>query len=398
MGRTYSGSQSQDGSFNPLAVEDRLRKAVSKAGIPLFGIASPDQPAHFDHFLKWLETGGQAGMAYLSRPDTVEKRRNPKSLMENTRSILVFGFPYPLNYVEPPPGSGGWGQIAAYAGSRDYHTVLPERLGSLIPRFEEIIGQEIRYQIFTDSAPILERDLARSAGLGWVGRNGCLISPKYGSGFLLAEMFCDVLLQTSQPFLPDRCGTCRRCVDACPTGCINPDRTLDANRCLSYLTIENKGPIPSALRDAAANHLFGCDVCQQVCPWNHTPHPRMIVPEIQSDRLHEWVNLLEVDQLSPDRFREQFEAYPVMRAKWKGFLRNAAVVLGNSGNQQTIPVLQALLDENPEAIVRAHAAWAIGKLARLSGSEPAREILTRRLSIETDITVREEIQQALHQG
>lgn len=393
MGRSNTNFPNLSAGSPP--VEERLRTAVHQTGIPLFGIASPEQPAGFDRYTRWLENAGHAGMAYLARPDALESRQNPRKLLEGTQSILVFGFPYTVPKRSTPPHTGVFGHIAGYACSPDYHATLPRRLETLIPAFEEILGRRLAWKIFTDSAPILERGLARAAGLGWIGKNGNLISPQIGSGFLLAELFCDAPLKPAAPFERDRCGSCRRCIEACPIGCINEDRTLDAGRCISYLTIESKDAIPVNLRQAMGSCLFGCDICQQVCPWNRHQYSGLILPEFSRNALPEWLDLHELHQLTAEQFKEQFTGYPVSRAKWQGFLRNACVVMGNSGKPEVLPALQSLLTENPHALVRAHAAWAIGALSRDQKLPAGRQLLQNRLPVEPDTWVQEEIRQAI---
>ena len=206
-------------------------------------------------------------------------------------------------------------------------------------RVEKILGRKIAYRAFTDSAPILERDLAQRAGLGWIGKNGCLIHPDLGSFFLLAEVFMDIELDVDQPFTADRCGSCHRCIEACPTRCIQSDRTIDSSRCISYLTIENKGPIPQELRPRLGNWIFGCDICQMVCPWNrlrtgkdgeHITNEQVVQNGLMT--------LADEMDITEEGFRHEFSRSPILRAKRKGYLRNIAVALGNSGDVKAIPI------------------------------------------------------------
>ncbi len=251
-------------------------------------------------------------------------------------------------------------RIAAYARGDDYHEILPPRLQALVEFIETQVGHPVANRWYTDTGPILERDLAQRAGLGWIGKNTCLINPRRGSYFLLAEIFLDLDLEPDAPFVTDQCGTCTRCIDACPTDCILPDRTLDAGRCISYLTIELKEGIPAALRPQVGEWVFGCDICQAVCPWNRfappegdpalAPHP----PSGRPDLIHEL-------ELSPAEFNRKFKHSPVRRAKRRGYLRNVAVALGNTGTPRDIPALEKALDD-PEPLVREHAAWAIEQI------------------------------------
>ncbi len=248
--------------------ETIIKAEAKNLGFSLTGITSTDTPDHFGVFEAWLAAGYHADMKYLSRADTVAKRKQPKELMPECKSIICLAFPYPnANFLQPNENQLT-SRIASYAWLPDYHLTIPILINEFIERIENKLGRNINYKAFTDSAPILERDIAQRAGLGWIGKNSCLIHPDQGSFFLLAEVFTDIELEIDQPLLADRCGSCTRCLEACPTHCILPDRTIDANRCISYLTIENKGPIPRDLRKYTGNWVFGCDICQMVCPWN----------------------------------------------------------------------------------------------------------------------------------
>jgi len=260
-------------------------------------------------------------------------------------------------YSPPSAQEQSEGKIAAYANSADYHYTLPARMKELVQFIEEQVGSPVKNRWYTDTGPILERDLAQRAGIGWIGKNTCLINPKQGSYFLLSEIFLDLALEPDTPFVTDHCGTCTRCIQACPTDCILPNRTLDAKRCISYLTIELKDDIPIDLRDKLGDWTFGCDICQMVCPWNRfaadgdpafedkdPPHP-----------------LTEELTLTPQGFNQRFKRTPIQRAKRRGYLRNVAIVLGNIGDMHALPVLQnALNDEEP--MIREHASWAIEKI------------------------------------
>jgi epoxyqueuosine reductase len=251
---------------------------------------------------------------------------------------------------------------------------------------ESQTGRPIPHRWYTDTGPLLERDLAQRAGLGWIGKNTCLIAPGLGSYFLLAEILLGIDLEPDLPHLADRCGTCTRCISACPTGCILPERIIDARRCISYLTIELKGAIPHDLRHLLGEWVFGCDVCQQVCPWNQ------FTPQTQSGG---GVRLVDDLTLSPAEFNHRFRGTPVMRAKRGGYLRNIAVAMGNAHNHTAIPALVQALLHDPEPLVRAHAAWALGRAATLpAGGSAAQEALKTAILLETDAMVRDEIHSA----
>jgi epoxyqueuosine reductase len=303
-------------------------------------------------------------MGYLADDPARARRADPRRILPECRSILVLAVPYadpstspganPAAQDDPPRPHG---RIAAYAWGRDYHLVLPERLKTVVAFIEAQVEAPVPHRWYTDTGPLLERDLAQRAGLGWIGKNTCLIHPKMGSYFLLAEILLGIELEPDPPFMTDHCGTCTRCIDACPTACILPDRTIDARRCISYLTIENKGEIPSELRSKIGEWVFGCDICQTACPWNgraasapdpaFEPRPGVPAPDL----------IAEI-ALTPQEFNHRFKDSPVQRPRRRGYLRNVAVALGNSGNVSALPALtQALQDEEP--LLREHARWAV---------------------------------------
>ncbi len=256
------------------------------------------------------------------------------------------------------------GKIAAYAWGTDYHVIIPEKLQALIKFIEQQVGYPFSNRWYTDTGPILERDLAQRAGLGWIGKNTCLINPKLGSYFLLAEILLGIELEPDPPFTTDHCGTCTRCIEACPTECILEDRTIDAGRCISYLTIELKEDIPEDLRPLIGNWFFGCDVCQMVCPWN-----RFAAPDGDSSlKAREGMarpQLIRELELTPEDFNKKFKDSPVKRTKRRGYLRNVAVALGNSANPEAIPALKKAL-EDKEPMIQRHAAWALKQITKKS--------------------------------
>jgi epoxyqueuosine reductase len=239
----------------------------------------------------------------------------------------------------------------------------------LVQFIEEQAGGPIKNRWYTDTGPILERDLAQRAGIGWIGKNTCLIHPKRGSYFLLSEILLDLPLEPDPPFATDHCGACTRCIEACPTRCILPDRTLDARKCISYLTIELKDNIPLELREKIGDWAFGCDICQMVCPWNRfaAVGDPAFEPNAPPPALTEEL------ALTPQAFNQRFKRTPVQRARRRGYLRNVAVALGNTADTHALPVLQtALNDEEP--LIREHAGWAIDKInQRVGATRPDRK-------------------------
>ncbi len=340
-------------------VEQALKEEAARQGFTLAGITTPEPAQHLTIYEQWLQAGLHGEMTYLERESARRQRTDPRQLLPECEAILVVGMPY--YPAVQGKGERGKGKVAAYAWGEDYHDVIPERLRTLVGYLERQLGQKVPHRVFTDSGPLLERELGQRAGLGWIGKNTCLIHPQRGSYFFLGELLLGIPLQADAPFTQDRCGACTRCIEACPTGCIRPDRTLDARRCISYLTIELKGAIPEQLRPDLGNWVFGCDICQQVCPWNRFASDRaeaVFAPrgEVPTPDLAAELSLTE------QQFREKFKGSPVLRAKRKGYLRNVAVALGNMGDRRAIPALERTAAEDAEELVRGHAAWALRQI------------------------------------
>ncbi len=374
-----------------------VKAEAQRLGFELVGVTTPDPPAHLDVYRRWLGAGHHGEMAYLAAERALQRRADPLLILPGCRSILVLGVRYPAPTVEKGKGDKGEGEaglhgrVASYAWGDDYHEVLPERLQELVAFIQAEAGQVIPSRWYTDTGPLLERELAQRAGLGWIGKNTCLIHPRLGSNFLLAEIMLGIELEPDPPFIADHCGSCTRCIDACPTRCILPDRTLDAARCISYLTIELKGAIPGELRGQMEDWVFGCDVCQQVCPWNlrfaapqgdpaFAPWPDLPTPDL----LHELV-------LTPQAFNRKFKSSPVKRVKRRGYLRNVSAALGNLGDMQAVPALVTTLSGEMEPLVRGQAAWSLGQI----GGAEAYQALVAAAASETDPGVLGEIHAAL---
>lgn len=367
---------------------DEIKAEAARLGFLLAGVAAAQPPPHFAQFQHWVQAGHSAGMDYLSAPRSLDRRAHPARILPDCRTVLVVALPYPPPFPLSTPSSP---RVAAYARGADYHDLIPPRLEQLTHTAQRITGTPFNALAYSDTGAILERDFASLAGLGWAGKNTCLIHPTYGSYFLLGELLLDLELEPDAPFTADRCGRCRRCIDACPTGCILPDRSIDARRCLSYLTIENKGTIPRELRPSVGEWLFGCDICQMVCPWNAKARPVSGLPELAPRLSDIELEPLDLLSLSADGFKQRFAGSPLLRAKRRGLLRNAAVLLGNRKDTAAVPMLARTLADEPEALVRAHAAWALGQI----GGPTARQALDDHHSREMDETVQAEIHAAL---
>ncbi|GAB4581578.1 MAG: tRNA epoxyqueuosine(34) reductase QueG [Anaerolineales bacterium] len=368
-----------------------LKNEARRLGFQLVGVTTPDTPLHFPEYESWLNAGLHGEMAYLAHERARIRRADPCQILPDCASILVLGIRYPAAQAPAQAASTTLrGRIASYAWGVDYHTLIPPRLTALVQFLENQIGHPIPHRYYTDTGPILERDFAQRAGLGWIGKNTCLIHPRQGSYFLLAEILLSLPLEPDPPFPTDHCGSCTRCLDACPTQCILPNRTIDATQCISYLTIELKGSIPVELRPQMGPWVFGCDICQQVCPWNIRFASAATDPDFSPSAERSQPDLCAELHLTPEQFHQKFKNSPITRPKRRGYLRNIAVALGNLGDPVALPHLAHALHD-PEPLVRTHAAWAIGQI----GGSEARTILEQALALETDPATCAEISHAL---
>jgi epoxyqueuosine reductase len=308
-------------------LEERIKAHAYALGFDLVGIAALGPVHGFDAFARWLEAGYDGEMAYLARG--AEKRADTRRPYEGVCSAVVVALDY--------GGKAPDGPVARYARGDDYHDLMTDRLRELHRLVNEEAGREVRGKAYVDTGPILERELARTAGLGWFGKNTNLINPKLGSYFFIGELLLDLALEPDAPFATDHCGSCRACLDACPTQAFVEPGVLDATKCISYLTIELKGEIPSEFHRAIAEggHLYGCDVCQEVCPWNvkfaqavkePSFQPRAAIAGKDAKTL-----AVETVAMSEEEFRVAFKGSAMKRAKVAGLRRNAAVVLGKQG-------------------------------------------------------------------
>ncbi len=364
-----------------------VRDEATRLGFDLVGVTSANPLAAAQYNARWIAQGYAGDMAWLER--NLDKRADPRELVPGARSVICLGM-----YYDPPATAGErgglTGQISRYARGDDYHEIIKSRLAELWQTFRANAGEGVAGRYFVDTAPVLERELAARAGLGWWGKNTVLINRRGGSYFFLAELITTAELELDEP-ATDHCGSCTRCLDACPTKAFPEAYVLDARRCISYLNIELKGSIPEPLRHGMGDWLLGCDICQDVCPWNRRSagtgeaafHPR---PGLDP------VDLLELIRMDGVAFNERFRRNPAKRPKRRGMLRNAAVALGNSDRgEQAVPVLVQVLREEEEPLVRAHVAWALGKL----GGKQAKLGLEAARETEQDEEVQAEIESAL---
>jgi epoxyqueuosine reductase len=333
-----------------------VKSLACECGFELAGISAALPAADRDFYQRWVASGFAGEMTYLT-DRRAAVRNDPRNLLPSARSIVCAG----KLYNGPQPYSTEFRQselawISRYAWGEDYHDTLRRGLQQMADRLLQV--EPFEYKICVDSAPLLERSYARQAGLGWIGKNTCLINQQMGSWFFLAELLVSLEIEPDAP-PPDRCGTCRRCIDACPTAALVPDGsgyTLDSRLCISYFTIEARGASPPEQRAKIGNHVFGCDICQDVCPWNgRSPVATAFEAE------HFAPPLEKLARLSEAEFNEMFRGSPVRRARYGGFLRNVAVAMGNARSEKFRRPLEKLA-ESGDPLVAEHARWALDQL------------------------------------
>lgn len=373
------------------SLTERICERARDLGFDLVGVTPGHPTPRVGAYLSWLAQGHHGEMGYMARPDRVARREDPAKIMPGVRSIICVG----LNYYPGarPTGSRpdpSRGLVSNYAWGLDYHDLLIPRLEELAAFITAEAGREATCRTYVDTGPVLERAYAAEAGLGFVGKNTCLIHPRIGSWLFLGEILVNVRLDPTLSRTKTSCGTCRRCLDACPTGALVAPYVLDARRCISYLTIELQGPIPPVLRPLIGNWIYGCDVCQTVCPWQRFARPtrERSFQAMEPDRAVP--PLLDLIEMNEEKFRQRYKDSPISRIGRRGLLRNTAVALGNWGDERAVPALmRALADVEP--LVRGHVAWGLGHI----GGQAARKALEMALRSETDPYVQNEIQMAI---
>jgi epoxyqueuosine reductase len=335
-----------------------IRRRARALGFPLCGFTTADPPQEYARFAQWIAGGLHGGMRYLADVRSLSARAQPARLLPSARSIIALAVPYPPPQDEGDAPLGGY--VAAYAMGDDYHEVLQDRLRALCGSLDELAGGRGAHRAYADTGPVLEREIASRAGLGWIGRNSMLIHPQLGSFFFLAEILSELPLTPDPPFSADRCGTCDRCIRACPAGCILPDRTIDSRRCISYLTIEHRGAIPLELRESIGRSIFGCDVCQAVCPWNRKTAPagEIVFPPRPHFPVRDMTKELS---LTETEWKDRFRRSALRRTGRRGYRRNLLIALGNTRRKEAEPVLEAA-QADPDPILRGSAAWSLGRI------------------------------------
>ena len=353
----------------PLRAREELRAAVLACGFDLVRFAPPEPGPEAAAILKWLRSGRHAGMQWMARDP--ESRADIRLRFPWVRSIVCCTLSYATSQRLHGAGAGeGKGWISRYAWGRDYHKGMRQRLRRACETLRRAGAGQTRP--YADTGPILERSFHARAGAGWIGKNGCLVHPEWGSWLFLGEVVTDLPLGPDEP-ASDRCGSCAACLEACPTGALVAPGELDARLCISYLTIENRGPIEEGLRARVGDHLFGCDLCQEACPWNREAAiPDR--PEFRPRAGNVAPGLEALAALSGEEFDRRFAGTAVRRARREGFLRNVCVAAGNDGSPRLRPVLERLAS-HPSPLVREHAAWALARspaAARRGAPPPSR--------------------------
>ena len=371
-----------------LTLTQQIQTRAHELGFELVGIIPAVHSETIARYREWVENGYAGTMHYLKKH--LPLKADVRQLLTEAKSVISLAMNY---YTLDPPkalaADPGRGQISRYAWGDDYHELIRERLLELVEFIKQAAETELKTRVCVDTAPVIEREYAQKAGIGWIGKNTNLIHWRSGSWYFLSEILVSVALESEVPTLRGSCGTCTRCIEACPTDAIIEPNLLDSRLCISYLTIERKESIPKHLRPQMGNLIFGCDICQEVCPWNSKAvpttepgfHPRdgNLVPQ-----------LLSLLGMTQQEFSRRFKGSPIKRAKRRGFLRNVLVAIGNWGERRAVPALKgALADAEP--LIRSHAAWALGRV----GGAAAKRILEKRLTLETERSVITEIQDAL---
>jgi epoxyqueuosine reductase len=339
------------------SIKEELHRLAHQAGFDACGFATAQTAPHREPFLRWLEAGSHAGMHWLAR--TPERRTDPRNVLAGCQTVMILA----KNYFQGGPNPRSSGRIARYAYGQDYHQLM---LTAMRPVCEYLSQRGGIQKPYVDTGPVLERDFAAASGIAWQGKSTMCLNQKLGTWFFLGTILTTLSIEPDPP-ARNRCGTCTRCIDACPTRAITAPYQLDSRRCISYLTIENKGSIPLEFRTAIGDRIYGCDECLEVCPWNRfaqaSREDRFLMPsEVQS------MSLRSLAALSQDQFRSLFRHSPISRIKRNRLVRNVCVALGNVGTEEDLPVLRDLAGDS-DALIAEHAAWAIAQIESRSAAK-----------------------------
>ena len=359
-----------------------LFESAQELGFGAVGAVSAHPDPRRPTLETWLEQGMHGEMAWMAKDPA--RRTDPRLVLPEAQTVLAFYHSYHPGPLGEPPADQPRGRIARYALGDDYHDVLVKKLRALSEGLDDP-----QARVYTDTGPFLERSVASRAQIGWTGKSGLLIHPKLGTYGFLAEIVTTRDLPVAETPHPDRCGTCTRCLDVCPTGALIAPGIVDSRRCISYLTIEHRGPIPHDLRPLMGDWVYGCDLCQEVCPWNRKAPPAQEAA-FQPKPERVYPRLVDLLLMTQEDFSRTFKGSAIKRTKRRGLARNAAIALGNAKDPATVPALRQALDSDPEPLVRGAAAWALGQI----GTEEAKGALEAADARETDPDVRDEIRLA----
>lgn len=372
----------------PRDLTSSIKEKAYSLGFTLIGISPVGDYPESQYYKEWLNKGYQASMDYMSKNE--EKRQDVRNLVPGARSVISCALNYNTDYpysTEARDPKKGW--IARYAWGDDYHSVIKEKLNILKDYLFETALTDENDRVYVDTGPVLERMYAKYSGIGWIGKNTCLINQEVGSWLLIGELITTIELDYDNQ-AAERCGTCTKCIDSCPTDAITAPYVLDSSKCISFLTIENKVSIPAEYREHMGNNIFGCDICQDVCPWNNKadtvtekaflPREGLVGPDLKT-----------VAALDQKQFSGLFKDSPIKRSKRKGFIRNVLVAIGNSGDQAFEGQVFKLLDDN-EPLIRKHAVWALSKISGMKH----KNIFKKMVDSEADPDVLEELKLVLN--
>jgi len=371
-----------------ITLTQQIQERAHELGFELVGITPVQESQTIQRYKQWIDNGYAGEMGYLERH--LPLKEDPRKLLQEAKSVICLAMNYytvdtPTEIAQDPSR----GQISRYAWGDDYHDVIRERLLHFVEYIKSKAETELKSRVFVDSGPIIEREYAQKAKLGWIGKNTNLINWRTGSWYFLAEVLVSIDLEYDLPPLIGSCGSCTKCIEECPTDAIIEPNLLDSRLCISYLTIELRDSIPKELRPKMGNLIFGCDICQEVCPWNSkaTPTTELAFRPRKGNLAPELLSLIGMTQAE---FSKRFKGSPIKRTKRRGFLRNVIVAIGNWKSRTAIPALSnAMTDDEP--LIRGHAAWALGQI----GGDDAKQVLNTRLETENDNDVIAEIEDAL---
>ena len=368
-----------------------VKAYARELGFDLVGIASAEPfSAEEAIALERIRDGLMDGLPWYHAA-RVKRGCRPQEILPGARSIIAVAMSY-MAEDTPQDGDALRGRVGRYAWGQDYHRVMEKRLKLFVQGLSEQLGQSIQAKVYVDTGPMLDRAVAERAGIGWYGKNTNILTRSHGSWVFLGQVITDVELEPDKP-LKKTCGNCTLCIDQCPTGAIVAPYVIDNTKCISYLTIECRGPIPRHLRPLVGDWVFGCDICQDVCPVNRKAQPTREPAFQTGEHGFTALELLPLLKITEEEFRERFRNSPIKRAKWAGLLRNVCVALGNIGDSRAVPsLIEALHHDEP--LVRGHAAWALGRI----GGPEAKDALAQAMATEADEDVREELVVAVDMG